>query len=158
MLVFVLWAKGILSQLPLVVVFENVCRFPLGLLMSLFNSLYDIDNVILRAVDFGSPCQRQRRYCIMTRRRHIRLARPMADLIGLLTRGTDSELASKDMCFGERVGYVLSASALKYKATYMRVHSQKEAFYDLSQNPEFMTRVALGNEPLFTLTTSSSLV
>ena len=82
----------------------------------------------------------------------------MADLIGLLTRGTDSELASKDMCFGERVGYVLSASALKYKATYMRVHSQTESFYDLSQTPEFMTRVALGNEPLFTLTTSSSLV
>ena len=55
MLVFVLWIMGIRAQLPLLIVFENVRRFPLRLLISLLGDVYAVDSVILEATALGSP-------------------------------------------------------------------------------------------------------
>ena len=72
-ILFILWAHGLRLKRPCIVVFENVSRFPVALLKSVFDDLYDISFACIDAGDFGAPCKRLRLYAIMCLRRHCEL-------------------------------------------------------------------------------------
>ena len=80
------WARAIRDSVPMLVIVENVLRFPFALLLSLLGDLYAIDWVILDAKDMGAPARRRRLYVLMTLRGQLRLARPIADLVGVIER------------------------------------------------------------------------
>ena len=80
------WARGIRDNAPMLVLVENVPRFPVALLLSLFGDLYSVDWVILDAKDIGAPARRRRFYVVMTLRGKLRLTRPLADLVGVIKR------------------------------------------------------------------------
>ena len=60
------WARAVRDSVPMLVIVENVPRFPVALLLSLFGDLYAIDWVILDAKDMGAPACRRRLYVVMT--------------------------------------------------------------------------------------------
>ena len=59
---------------------ENVPRFPVALLQSLFGDLYCVDHNILDAKDFGSAARRRRLYVVMTLRGKLMLSRPLSEI------------------------------------------------------------------------------
>ena len=80
------WARAIRDNTPMLVIVENVPRFPVALLLSLFGDLYEVDLVILDAKDIGAPARRRRLYVVMTLRGKLRLTRPLADLVVVIKR------------------------------------------------------------------------
>ena len=80
------WAGAIRDSSPMLVIVENVPRFPVALLVSLFGDLYAIDWVILDAKDIGAPARRRRLYVVVTLRGKLRLTRPLADLVDVIKR------------------------------------------------------------------------
>ena len=59
------WARALRESAPLVVIAENVPRFPVSLLESLFDDMYDVECVVFDAKDAGSPGRRRRLYAVM---------------------------------------------------------------------------------------------
>ena len=84
MLCLYVWAWALREQAPMLVIVENVPRFPMTLLDSLFSDMYALDHVIIDAKDFGAPARRRRLYVVMTLRGKLCLSRPLADLVGFL--------------------------------------------------------------------------
>ena len=72
-ILFIVWAPGVRLHRPLIVVFENVARFPLAFLKSLFEDLYEMSHTYLEAADFGSPSRRLRLYAVLTLRGYMSL-------------------------------------------------------------------------------------
>ena len=70
----------------MLVIVENVPRFPVALLLSLFGDLYVVDWIILDAKDLGAPARRRRLYVVMTLRGKLRLVRPLPDLAADIQR------------------------------------------------------------------------
>ena len=64
----------------MLVIVENVPRFPVALLQSLFEDLYTLDHIVLDAQDLGSPARRRRLYVVMTLRGKLQLSRPLAEI------------------------------------------------------------------------------
>ena len=58
--IVLLWTRAIRDQRPLVVLFENVTRFPVGLLRSLLGDFYELSYAILDSVCTGGPGHRRR--------------------------------------------------------------------------------------------------
>ena len=80
------WARAIRDSAPMLVIVENVPRFPVALLVSLFGDLYSIDWVVLDAKDLGAPARRRRLYVVMTLRGKLMLNRPLVELIDVIKR------------------------------------------------------------------------
>ena len=84
MLCLYVWAIALREQAPMLVIIENVPRFPIALLKSLFEDLYLLDYIIIDAKDFGSPCPRWRLYVVMTLRGQLCLSQPLTGLVSTL--------------------------------------------------------------------------
>ena len=119
-ILFVVWAQSVRLQRPVVVVFENVARFPISLLEALFDDIYSITSAYLEATDFGSPCSRRRLYAVMCLRRHVTLSRSLADMKCVLGSSEQATLSSGDLVFERGTGCSLSASAKRYKRAYVK--------------------------------------
>ena len=78
------WAQAVRTKRPLIVIVENVVRFPISLIRSLFEDLYEVDWTHLEAASFGAPCKRKRLYCVLTLRRVVHLDRPLSDISSLV--------------------------------------------------------------------------
>ena len=154
----VVWAKSIREQRPIIVVFENVSKYPVALLVSLFGDIYDISDAVIDACELGAPSRRLRLYCVMCLKRHMRLQRPLCDLVDVLGLVKGDRLSAQDLLFSHGPAVHLSPSASSYKKCYVKTFGFSEGFYDLSQNPSFRPRACTGSEPLFTLTTSTGIV
>ena len=155
---FVVWAKSIREQRPIIVVFENVSKYPVALLVSLFGDIYDISDAVIDACELGAPSRRLRLYCVMCLKRHMRLQRPLCDLVDVLGLVKGDRLSAQDLLFSHGPAMHLSPSASSYKKCYVKTFGFPDGFYDLSQNPSFRPRACTGSEPLFTLTTSTGIV
>ena len=59
---FLTWARGLREQRPIVAIVENVARFPISLLGSVFGDMYAVDSVLPEAKDFGMAAKRRRLY------------------------------------------------------------------------------------------------
>ena len=158
MVLFVLGVRGIRDNWSLIVVFENVPRFPITLLESMFGDLYDIDDSVIGASRLGGPCERKRLYCILSLRRHIVISRPLSDLLDYIGSSMDCGLGASDLVFEPGAGLTFSASALRYRAGYDELFGYDGGFYDLTQNPRERPRACGETNPPFTLTTNSSLI
>ena len=62
------WSRAVRENAPMLLIVENVPRFPVALVKSLFGDLYAIDWIILDAMDLGAPARRRRLYAVMTLR------------------------------------------------------------------------------------------
>ena len=79
-------ARAIRDSAPMLVIVENVPRFPVVLLLSLLGDLYPVDWFIFGAEDLGAPARRRRLHVVMTLRGKLMLARPLTDLVGVIKR------------------------------------------------------------------------
>ena len=66
------------------VIGENLPRFPVSLLRSLFEDRYNIDWIIFDAVDLGAPARRRRLYVVVTLREKLARGRPLSELMGVV--------------------------------------------------------------------------
>ena len=81
------WARAIRDSAPMLVIVENVPRFPIALLLLLFGDLYSVDWVILDAKDLGAPARRRRLYdVVMTLRGKLMIKRPLTELVNVIKR------------------------------------------------------------------------
>ena len=78
------WCKMVRSCRPCCVIVENVVRFPLALLRSLFADLYALWPIVLDPTALGWPVRRKCRYVLMTLRRVAVLDRPAVELLNVL--------------------------------------------------------------------------
>ena len=133
-IVFLLWTRAVRDQHPLVVVFENVVRFPITMLQLLLGDLYHIDHVVLDAIMTGGPCRRRRLYCVLTLRGSVHLTRPLADLVKILDSCRGVALTGKDLAIQSQRGNQLSPSARRYLWDYKGLFPKGD-FYDLAESP-----------------------
>ena len=78
------WARAVRECAPMFVIVENVPRFPVSLLRSLFEDRYNIDWIIFDAVDLGAPARRRRLYVVVTLREKLARGRPLSELMGVV--------------------------------------------------------------------------
>ena len=151
------WAYGVRLQRPIVLIVENVTRFPVKLLVSLLGDLYALEWVHLEAADFGAACRRKRLYCVLTLRRVAHLSRPLSELLDSL-RGLFTERRSWESLFClDRVDDGMSKPVLDRAAGYAKLFSGASGIYDLDQLPYGRPRHAKDGQPLFTLTAHTRL-
>ena len=149
---FLTWARALRSQRPLVVVVENVQRFPVALLEAVFGDVYAIDWVVLEATDFGMHARRKRLYCVLTLRRVVKLDRPLGDLPEVVAAAGGVATSWESLfCLGGPDD-AWSASIAKRADGYLEAFNDGSAIYDLDQTPLGRPRVARQGQPLFTLT------
>ena len=110
MLVFLTWIRGIRVQRPRVIIFENVCRFPMSLLWSLVGDLYCIDHVVLNLDQLGWPIRRERRYAVLTLRRHVSMRHALKDLPRCLQMASSNGAAGSTLFFGRDPSESLSGA------------------------------------------------
>ena len=72
---FFVWARALREQRPYLNIIESVPRFPLSLVLSLFDDLHTVEHCVLEAADTGAPVRRRRLYCVLTLMRVARLSR-----------------------------------------------------------------------------------
>ena len=157
-IVFILWACGVRDHRPQVVVFENVVRFPVGLLRLLLDDLCCIEHVVLDAAETGGPAHRRRLYCVMTLRRHVCMTRALGDFNSIMPRPGIGNLSASDLILDTSYNCELSVSARRYKADCENIYGYVDGLYDLSQNPRERARAARGDSSLFTVTANTSMV
>ena len=152
------WARAIRDNTPMLVIVENVPRFPVALLMSLFGDLYAVDWVILDAKDIGAPARRRRLYVVMTLRGKLRLTRPLADLVAVIKRVYPVSraweclfcLSDADDCFSKPVAKRAKRYLLKFR--------DRDGAYDLDQLPDGRPRHVAAGRPLVGLTAHTRMV
>ena len=152
MLCLYVWARALRESLPKVVIIENVPRFPVALLVSLFGDLYVIDHMICNAEKFGSPARRRRLYAVMTLRGVFVLSRPLSEAVGWI-RDAFPHRRSWEMLFcldGADDGF--SAAVRKRSREYLKVFRDRASAYDLDQLPRGRPRRSKAGDPLFALT------
>ena len=128
-----IWARALREGAPMLILIENVPRFPVALLKSLFEDMYWFDFVILDAKDLGSPARRRRLYVVMTLRGRLALTRSLAD-IGAILKDTFLDKPGWDVLFclpGADDGF--SAAVQRRARDYLRVFRDRSAAYDLDQ-------------------------
>ena len=129
MLCHYVWARGLRKQALMLVITENVPRFPIALLKSFFEDLYSIDHIIIDAKDFGSPCRRRRLYVVMTLRGRLCLSQPLAGLVTTL-RTALPDKRSWELLFcmsGADDGFSLAVR--KRARDYLRVFCDRDGVY-----------------------------
>lgn len=146
------WARALRESIPIVVIVENVLRFRVALLRSLFEDLHAIDFIILDAKDCGSPAQRRRLYAVMTLWGKLILSRPLAEVSRFL-REVLPERRSWELLFcldGADDGF--STAVRKRAHEYSRVFCDRASAYDLDQLPLGRPRRAMAGCRMFGLT------
>ena len=152
MFCFYVWARALREQGPMLVIIENVPRFPIALLLSLFGDIYHIEHVIINATDFGSPARRRRLYAVMTLRGKLCLTRPLASLIAALRVAPPDTLSWESLFCLEGADDGFSIPVAKRARQYIRVFGDRLGVYDLDQLPRGRPRYAQAGSPLFGLT------
>ena len=77
----------------MLVIFENVPRFPIALLISFLGDLYLVDHIIINAKDFVSPARRRRLYVVMNIRGKLCLSQTLANLVATLRTALPDQLS-----------------------------------------------------------------
>ena len=154
---FFVWARALREQRPYLMIIENVPRFPLSLVLSLFDDLYTVEHCVLEAADTGAPARRRRLYCVLTLRRVARLSRPFSELASLIGGAQWHDGNWLDLFCLDGVDETLSIPVAKRASEYLDVFGDTDAIYDLDQLPRGRPRLARKDCPLFTLTAHTRL-
>ena len=152
MLCLYVWARALREQAPMLVIIENVPRFPIALLTSLFGDMYLLDHVIVDAKDFQSPARRRRLYVVMTLRGKLCLAQPLSNLAAALRTSLPDKLSWELLFCLEGADDGFSVPVSKRAREYLRVFGDRHGVYDLDQLPRGRPRYTQANCPLFGLT------
>ena len=144
-------------QRPVVLILENVARFPVKLVESLLGDLYAVEWIHLEAADFGAPCKRKRLYCVLTLRRVARLARPLLDLLEVVQHLFPERRSWDSLFCLEGVDDGMSIPVRRRAEGHSKHFSFTSGIYDLDQLPLGRPRHALDGTPLFTLTSHTRL-
>ena len=152
------WARGIRDSVPMLVIVENVPRFPVALLVSLFGDLYSLDWVILDAKDIGAPARRRRLYVVMTLRGKLKLTRPLADLVGIIKRTFTVARTWESLFCLDGIDDCFSKTVAKRAKGYLRKFRDRDGAYDLDQLPDGRPRYVAAGRPLFGLTAHTRMV
>ena len=155
---FYVWARGVRDAAPALLIIENVPRFPISLIRSLFADMYAIDFIILDAVDLGAPARRRRLYVVLTLRGRLVLTRSLAELREHIARILVVRRPWTDVFFLTGPDDGFSTSVARRASGYVRVFGDELGVYDLDQLPEGRPRYAKHGAPLFGLTAHTRMV
>ena len=152
MICLYVWARAVRDSRPMLLIIENVPRFPISLLQSLFGDIYHMDWALLEACSFGAPGRRRRLYVILTLKGKLKLSRSVSELVAAVD-GHFVARRSWEILFclpGSDDGF--SKAVRRRSREYLRVFKDKLSIYDLDQLPRGRPRRARPGAPLFGLT------